>query len=169
MPPQKNSGNKSVKRESGVVSKNRKFIQCFLEDVREETNLSDVFVARIIKKMGNGRLQAFYVDDKQRPHIVQTIIRGSFRGKGKRSVWIDENSVVILADSGISGSAEFEIMAVLSGDEVRDLRKLKEVDPRIIATNIMDSSQLMSDIPVVSETGFEFDNIEPTEEDINDI
>jgi hypothetical protein len=169
MPPQKNSGNKSVKRESGVVSKNRKFIQSFLEDVREETNLTDVFVARIIKKMGNGRVQAFYVDNKHFPHIVQAIIRGSFRGKGKRSVWIDDNSIVILADSGIGGSAEYEIMAVLSPDEVRDLRKLKEIDPRILATNIIDTSQLMSDKPISSESGFEFDNIEPTEEEINDI
>jgi hypothetical protein len=157
MPPQKNSGNKSVKRESGVVLKNRKFIQAFLEDVREDSDVSDIYVARVMKKMGNGRMEVFYVDNKQHPHVVQSIIRGSFRGKGKRSVWIDDNSVVIIADSGIGGSAAFEIMAVLSQDEIHDLKKTKEVDPRILAMNIMDTAQLMSDQPMIPENGFEFD------------
>jgi hypothetical protein len=157
MPPQKNSGNKSVKRESGVVLKNRKFIQTFLEDVREESDVSDIYIARVMKKMGNGRMEVFYVDNKQHPHVVQAIIRGSFRGKGKRSVWIDDNSVVFIADSGIGGSAEFEIMAVLSADEIRDLRKMKEVDQRILAMDITDTNQLMSDRPMIPENGFEFD------------
>lgn len=169
MPPQKNSGNKSVKRESGVVMKNRKFIQTFLQDVREESDTSDIYIARVLKKMGNGRMEVFYVDSKQHPHVVQAIIRGSFRGKGKRYVWIDDNSIVIIADSGIGGSAAFEIMAVLSQDEIHDLKKTKEVDPRILAMNITDSVQLMSDRPLITENGFEFDISEPIPEEEIDI
>lgn len=167
MPPQKNSGNKSVKRESGVVLKNRKFIQTFLQDVREESDVSDIHIARVIKKMGNGRMEVFYVDSKQHPHVVQAIIRGSFRGKGKRSVWIDDNSIVIIADSGIGGSAAFEIMAMLSPDEIHELKKTKEVDPRILAINVTDSAQLMSDQPLKLENGFEFDISENKEEEID--
>jgi hypothetical protein len=169
MPPQKNSGNKSVKRESGVVLKNRKFIQTFLQDVREESDTSDIYVARVLKKMGNGRMEVFFVDSKQHPHVVQAIVRGSFRGKGKRSVWIDDNSVVIIADSGIGGSAAFEIMAVLSQDEIHELKKTKEVDPRILAMNLMDTAQLMSDKPLVSENGFEFDISESKQDEEIDI
>jgi hypothetical protein len=167
MPPQKNSGNKSVKRESGVVLKNRKFVSAFLEDMREESDTSDIYIARVLKKMGNGRMEVFYVDSKQHPHVVQSIIRGSFRGKGKRSVWIDENSIVIIADSGIGGSGEFEIMALLSPDEMHEIKKIKEVDARIFATDIMDTNQLMSDRPLVVENGFEFDISENKEEDID--
>jgi hypothetical protein len=156
MPPQKNSGNKGAKRETGVSAKNNKFIQFFLDDVRKEGGVEDVHVARILKKMGNGRVQIFYVDEKSKPQTVQGVIRGSFRGKGKRSVWIEENSIVIIADSGIGGSAEFEVMAVLSPDQVRDLRKEKDIDPRILAMGVTDTEQLMSDKPLVSGE-FEFD------------
>jgi hypothetical protein len=169
MPPQKNSGNKSVKKESGVVVKNRKFIRSFVDEMREESDVSDIYVARVLKRMGNGRMEVFYLDNQHRPHMTQAIIRGSFRGRGKRSVWIDENSIVIVADSGLGGSAEFEIMALLSSDEIRDIRKVKELDPRILATDVMDASQLMTDQPSLAEPGFEFDNVVQTEADIDNI
>ena len=101
--------------------------------------------------------------------MTQAIIRGSFRGRGKRSVWIDENSIVIVADSGLGGSAEFEIMALLSSDEIRDIRKVKELDPRILATDVMDASQLMTDCPILSEPGFEFDGANQAEVDVDNI
>lgn len=149
--------------------KNRKFIQTFLQDVREESDTSDIYIARVLKKMGNGRMEVFFVDSKQHPHVVQAIIRGSFRGKGKRSVWIDDNSIVIIADSGIGGSAAFEIMAMLSTDEIHELKKTKEVDPRILAINVTDTAQLMSDQPLKVENGFEFDTSENKEDEEIDI
>jgi len=165
MPPQKNSGNKGAKRETGVSTKNKNFIRSFLDEVRDEGNVTNVYVARILKKMGNGRVQAFFVDADTRPHSVQAVIRGSFRGKGKRSVWIEDNSIVILSDSGIGGSAEFEIMALLSNDEVRDLRKVTTIDPRVLATSITDSDQLMSNKIVIPDAGFEFEE----EKEISDM
>jgi len=156
MPPQKNTGNKGAKRETGVSMKNKRFIQSFLDDIRAEGGVADVYVSRIIRKMGKGRVEAFYVDSSQKPHTVQAVIRGSFRGKGKRSVWIDDNAIVMIADSGIGGSAEFEVVAVLSPEQLRDLRKETELDPRVIAFDVVDSEVLMSDKPL-HEGGFEFD------------
>jgi len=168
MPPQKNSGNKGAKRETSVSVKNRDFAQDYLEDVRSN-DAEGVFVARVLKKMGNGRVQAFYVDNKSTPHLVQAVIRGSFRGRGKRSVWIEDNSIVLIADSGIAGSAEFEVMALLSSAQIHDLRKAKEFDPRILALDIVDGEQLMSSICKVLDSGFEFAEEEEEEIDINAI
>jgi len=167
MPPQKNTGNKGAKRETGVSIKNRKFIQSFLDDIRKEGNVADVYVSRIMRKMGNGRVEAFFVDEKKQPRTVQAVIRGSFRGKGKRSVWIDDNAIVMIADSGIGGSAEFEVVAVVSPEQLRDLRKETEVDPRVVAFGIVDSAVLMSDIPLNDDGGFEFEAAENVEEEIN--
>jgi hypothetical protein len=172
MPPQKNSGNKGAKRETGVSVKNNKFIQSFLDDVRKEGNVKDVYVARILKKMGNGRVEAFYVDEKSKPFTVQAVIRGSFRGRGKRSVWIEDNSIVIIVDSGIGGSAEFEVMALLSPDQVRELRKAKDIDPRILALGVTDAELLTSGKPLELDEGFVFENSEGEEDsevDIDDI
>jgi hypothetical protein len=171
MPPQKNTGNKGAKRETGVSMKNRKFVQSFFDDIRNEGSVADVYVSRILKKMGNGRVEAFYVDSEKKPQTVQAVIRGSFRGKGKRSVWIEDNAIVIIADSGIGGSAEFEIVAVLSPEQLRDLRKEMEIDPRVTAFEVVDTEILMSDKPI-DEGGFEFETPEEpelTENQIDDI
>lgn len=165
MHPQKNTGNKGAKRETGVSMKNRKFIQSYLDDIRKEGSVDDVYVSRIIKKMGNGRVEAFYVDDSNTPHTVQAVIRGSFRGRGKRSVWIEDNAIVMIADSGIGGSAEFEVVAVLSPEQLRDLRKEMDIDPRVIAFEVVDTQILMSDKPL-NDGGFEFEA--PEEPEITD-
>jgi hypothetical protein len=117
--------------------------------------------------MGNGRVEAFYVDADKKPQTVQAVIRGSFRGKGKRSVWIEDNAIVIIADSGIGGSAEFEVVAVLSPEQLRDLRKETEIDPRVIAFEVVDSEALMSDKPINIEGGFEFEDTDENEDEIN--
>jgi len=167
MPPQKNSGNKGAKRETGVSTKNKRFIQSFLDDIRSEGTVTDVYVSRIMRKMGNGRVEVFYVDSAKTPHTVQAVIRGSFRGKGKRSVWIEDNSIVMIADSGIGGSAEFEVVAVLSPEQLRDLRKETEVDPRVVAFGVVDTTVLMSDNPLENKDGFDFEEAEEEEEEIN--
>jgi len=164
MPPQKNAGNKGAKRETGVSVKNRKFIQSFLEDTRKEGGVDDVYVSRIIRKMGNGRVEAFFVDKTNKPRLVQAVIRGSFRGRGKRSVWIDDSAIVMIADSGIGGSAEYEVVAVLSPEDIRDLRNETPIDPRILAVEVLDTAVLLSDKPL-NEGGFEFEAPEKKEEE----
>ena len=58
-------------------------------------------------------------------------------------------------------------MAVLSPEEMHELKKMQEVDARIFATDIMDSTQLMSDRALIVENGFEFDISEQKEEEID--
>lgn len=164
MPPQKNSGAKASKRVSGVQAKNARFIQSFMGDIRKEGKADDVYVARVIARLGNGRMEVFYMDASSRPQTVQAVIRGSFRGKGKRSVWIDIGTIVVIADSGIAGSAEFEIMAILSADEIRDLRKEIEIDARIFELDNRDKEMLKSERQTVSD-GFEFEKAEELEDD----
>ena len=167
MPPQKNSGAKSSKRVSGVESKNARFIQAYLDDIRRNQSTENVYVARIIARLGDGRMDAFYLDENKRPQTTQVVIRGSFRSKGKRSVWIEIGSIVIIASSGIPGSAEFGIMAILSQDDLNSLKREITFDPRILDTANVDKSILKSDV-VLPDGGFEFDTAEE-EIDIDDI
>jgi hypothetical protein len=172
MPPQKNSGNKGAKRETGASSKNRRFVQNFLDDLRAEGVVADVHIARILRKMGNGRMEVFYVDNAKKNTkgaVTQAKIPGKFSGRGKHSVWIDVGTFVAVADSGISGSAEFEIVAVFTPDQMRDISKEFSVDPRILAVDITDATQLTSRNMQKSEqtNGYEFDAIAENEEDVN--
>ena len=173
MPPQKNSGNKGSKRETPASSTNRKFVQNFLDDMRAEGNVENVHIGRIIKKMGNGRMEVFYVDNtrkKETGQVTQAQIPGRFSGRAKHSVWIDVGTFVAVADSGISGSAEFEIVAVFSPDQMRDIRKEFNVDPRILAVDVTDGSQLKSNkMNIGQDTGYEFDKIAEDDEEEVDI
>ena len=108
MPPQKNSGNKGAKRETGASVKNRKFVQNFLDDLRKDGTVADVHIARILRKMGNGRMEVFYVDrtkKTERGTVTQAKIPGKFSGRGKHSVWMDVGTFVAVADSFASRSS----------------------------------------------------------------
>ena len=138
MASQKNSGNRGSKRESGVSFKNKRMIQNILDDFRTEGEI-DVHIGRVTKKFGNGRVEVVYILNDE-IIISQANIRGSFRGKGKHSVWIDIGSIVALNDTGIG---YVEINAVLTKDQARDL----EVDPRIID---MDGKEIKDENAFVS-------------------
>ena len=160
MPPQKNTGNRGAKRETGVSFKNKKFIQDFIEDARKDGQVDEIFIGRVTKKMGNGRMEVFYVE-KDHPKLVSSIIRGTFRGRGKHSVWIDVGSYVAIAATGVGGSLAYEIVAVLSIDQVREISQHIELDPRIIDATAVSS--------IVEVHGFEFDNKSEEEVDVDNI
>jgi hypothetical protein len=135
MPPQKNSGNKKFKRQSGLEMKNRKFIQTMMSDLKADGKLDeDIHIARVMKRLGNGRMEVFYVTSFEnektgeielRTHNAQAVIRGSFRGRGKHDVWIDVGSVVVIADTGVG---ILEITALLTREQAKEF----DVDPRIV-------------------------------------
>lgn len=60
MPPQKNSGTKAQKRESGTTKKNNDFVAKILYDLGKGDNMNDIYIARVSKKFGNGRFEIEY-------------------------------------------------------------------------------------------------------------
>ena len=173
MPPQKNAGNRSAKKESEISAKNRRFKQDFLHDLRAEGGVENVYIARVLRKMGDGRMEVFYVRPvgkagETRGVVAQAVIRGSFRGRGKRSVWIDVGSFTAVAETGLGGSIGLEIVAVFSPDEMRDISKEFDVDARVLAVDSTDGAVLLSSkMTSTNNTGYEFDAI--GEVDVDDI
>jgi hypothetical protein len=169
MPPQKNSGAKKSSRVSGVSKKNGRFIQEFMDELQAEGNVASIHVARVTRTMGNGRVEVYFISknpdtSEVRGNLDQAIIRGSFRGRSKRDVWIDIGTIVAVADSGLKGSATLEIMAVFSQDQVRELRKDPGVDPRTFVSERVETGRIEATLP--PEDGFEFDG-GPPEEEVN--
>ena len=97
------------------------------------------------RKLGNGRVEVFYVakekektfdhegneieKDVYKSYEKQATIKGSFRGRGKHSVWIDVGTAVAVADAGLG---HLMIMAVLTRDQLQDIAKTSYVDERIL-------------------------------------
>lgn len=153
MPPQKNSGTKGAKRESGTSMKNKRFVNDLLSDLKNEEDVEDIYIARVSKKLGNGRLETeFYTKDQATDqiahHTKHAVIPGRFRGKGKHSVWIDVGSVVALGDAGVG--ADLIIMAVLTRQQLKEISKSMYIDERIMNA---DSSKADE-----ADDGFEFED-----------
>lgn len=177
MPPQKNSGNRGAKRETGASKKNRMFIQDFMDDMRKEGHVDDVYIGRVLRRLGDKRMEVFYtetVKNDQKGRVVQAKIPGKFSGKAKHSVYIDIGTFVAVANTGVSGSAEYEIVAVFSPDQMRDISKEFKLDPRVLAVDNTDAQQLVTTkMSSKDEVGYDFDvigeNDDEDELDIDDI
>lgn len=178
MPPQKNSGNKKGRRDTGASVKNRKFIGNLMSDLSQNDHVEDVYLGRVTRKLGNGRVEVFYVAKEKektfdsegndvekevyRSYQKQATIKGSFRGRGKHSVWIDVGSAVAVADAGLG---DLTIMAVLTREQLQDIANTSYVDERILKETVVDGA-LKEDDAIVFDQNAE-DDI--SDGDIDDI
>lgn len=150
------SGHKAQRNSEGSKARhNREFIDDLLDDYRKGEDTKGVYVGRVLRRMGNGRMEVFYIREvvdeedesglatdsapvrKVRKQDVQQIIpmRGGLRGKAKKTVWVDIDSLVMIADTGLSG-ATHEIVAVFSPEQVARYQRLfPDADERLFLKN----------------------------------
>lgn len=168
--PQKNNGKRAAAKVSGATKKNNNLIRNLLDDFGED-DANNIFIGRVIKKLGNGRMQVFYTtkneDGEIQPHLDQAAIRGNMRGRSKRSLWIDIGTIVIISKTeDFSGPKSFEIIGVVGEDQLDKIKEAAQLDPRVLAVDITDEASLMTAIKKDKEEGgFEFSNEE--EKDVN--
>lgn len=168
--PQKNNGKRAAAKVSGATKKNNSLISNLLDDLNED-DANNIFIGRVIKKLGNGRMQVFYTtkneDGDIQPQLDQASIRGNMRGRSKRSLWIDIGTIVIVSKTEqFKGSKSFEIIGVVGEDQLDKIKEAAQLDPRVLAVDITDEASLMTAIKKEKEEGgFEFSNEE--EKDVN--
>ena len=122
--------------EGSKARHNREFIEDLLDDYKRGEKTDGVYVGRVMRRMGCGRMEVFYMAKKgEREEGVEQIIpmRGGLRGKAKKTVWVDVGSLVMLAETGLSGTTH-EIVAVFSPEQVAQYRRLfPKADERLFA------------------------------------
>jgi hypothetical protein len=117
------SGHKAQRNAEGSKARNnRTLVDAYLEDVRDGASTKGVYVGRILKRMGSGRMQVFYMGEKGGVEQI-IVMRGGLRGKAKRTVWVDVDSVVLIAETELAGTTH-EIIAVFSETQVNLYKKL---------------------------------------------
>jgi hypothetical protein len=179
------SGHKAQRNSEGSKARNNRcLVDDLLDDIRNGEDVRDVHVARVTKRMGCGRMEVFYLEEvveekkkddwltgeksvtkKVEQRVVQQIVpmRGGLRGKGKRTVWVDLDSLVMIAETGLAGTTH-EIVAVFSPEQVSKLRRLKpDMDERYFLKGTTDAASKQ-------EAGFEFEEERADEEvDVDNI
>ncbi len=134
------SGHKAQRNsESSKARANRTIVDNLLDDYRDGMNTDDVYVGRVLRRMGCGRMEVFYTytdlseeEGRRRVEVTQIVpMRGGLRGKGKKDVWVDPGSLVVIAATGLAQTTH-EIVAVFTSGQIARLRKLKsDLDPRL--------------------------------------
>lgn len=123
------SGHKAQSNSEGSKARNnRVFVDELLDDIRNKENTDGVFVGRVLRRMGSGRMEVMYFKPDVELGGTQSVtqimpMRGGLRGKGKHTVWVDLDAVVMVAETGLAGTTH-EIVAVFSAEQVAKYRKL---------------------------------------------
>lgn len=155
--------------EGSKARHNREFIDDLLDDYKKNEKTDGVYVGRILRRMGCGRMEVFYLVPKledgietRRMEPVQQIMpmRGGLRGKAKKTVWVDVDSLVMLAETGLGGTTH-EIIAVFSVDQIERYRKLfPDADERLFLKNgALESEDAGGGIVFTVEEEVDVDNI----------
>lgn len=176
------SGHKAQRNSEGSKARhNREFIDDLLDDYRKGEKTDGVFVGRVTRRMGSGRMEVFYIketidkDDEEtlamdlapapkkapkvRKEATQMIIpmRGGLRGKAKKTVWVDIDSLVMFAETGLAGTTH-EIIAVFSPEQVARYRKLfPDADERLFLKGGAESTESKEDGVIFEEEEDEID------------
>lgn len=126
------SAHKAQRNSEGSKARNNRcLVDALLDDLAGGEKIRDVYVARVMKRMGSGRMQVFYTNAENHGTEMIVPMRGGLRGKGKGTVWVDTGSLVMVAETGLSGLTH-EIVAVFSETQVARYKKLvPEADPRL--------------------------------------
>merc|ERR550539_1865645 len=78
--------------------------------------------AQVTKMLGNGRLEAFCFDGKQRQcHI---------RGKMRKKVWVNKEDIILLGLRDFQDN-KADVIYKYKPDEIRELKKMKQLPERM--------------------------------------
>jgi hypothetical protein len=158
----RHSGDSSKRKSDGVVSD---YIYD-LKQLRKDEQLDDeIYVARVIKTLGNARIEVVYSHD-DKVFVGQAKIPGRFTGRARKSMMVSPGIFILVAKTGVIGALALEMVAIVSREE---LSKIQELVP--IHTNVTSAVTDTSDLQTrttAKEDGFEFEGRED-EVDVDNI
>ena len=150
-----------------AIASNKKQNLELVDDIKNAELDDSIHIGRIIKTMGFGQCKVFYLN-KGTPCIAVATIRGKFgRGGAKRAVPIRTGSIVVLADTQLTGPSRYQIISMLDQDNLQTIRKHKKIDARLLDITLVDESAIMTIRTIADDDGYEFDAEIETEVDVD--
>ena len=140
------SGHRSQRNSEGNKARNNRVKgDLLLEDISDGTETKGVMVARVMKRLGCGRMEVCHFNDKGEAFMLTAPLRGGLRGKGKKTVWVDIDSLVVVAETDL-GRKTHEIISVLTLEQTARYRKLvPTADPRLFMKSGAETTESVED------------------------
>jgi hypothetical protein len=155
------SGHKAQRNSEGSKERNnRRLVDTLLDDYLDGEKIEDVFIGRVVRRLGCGRMEVFFVNNDKQGVTMNIPLRGGMRGKGKKSVWVDLDSLVMIAETGLAG-ATHEIVGVLTDTHIARYKKVyPNADVRLFIKSATAESKM-------EDETFEFEKECSVEEEVN--
>jgi hypothetical protein len=153
------SGHRSQRNsESNKTKANNHLNDSLLDDLLNDEKTDGVHVARVMRRLGSGMMECFFVVEeevggKKRmvDKLVHAPLRGGLRGRGKKDVWIDVGSVILLANTGLGGTP-WKIMSVFNEKQIARYQEVvPSADKRIFARAATDAPTEEGGIEFITE------------------
>jgi hypothetical protein len=134
------------------VNKSDPIVRNYIDDLRKK-DTEHVHLARCLKRLGDGRVEVVYCVG-ERGVIAQVVIPGRFRGRAKHSSFVDVGSFLLIAETGVTGPAALEMIALISDAQIATINDVAPIDKRVLAK---DTDKEAIETGKTNDDGFEFD------------
>lgn len=142
------------------TNKSDPIVRNYIEDLRKN-DTAYVHIARCLKRLGDGRVEVVYCVG-EKGNIAQVIIPGRFRGRAKHSSFVDVGSYLLIAETGVSGPASLEMIALISDIQLETINKIAAIDKRVLSK---ENDKETLEAGKTNDDGYVFDRSAPVVED----
>lgn len=158
----RHSGDSSKRKSDNLVSD-------YIYDLKKlktgEKLDDEVYVARVIKTLGNARIEVVY-SHGEKVFVAQAKIPGRFTGRARKSMLVSPGTFLLVAKTGVVGALALEMVAIVSRDELLKIQELIPVHANV-TSDVTDTGELQTRT-TAKEDGYVFEGREE-EVDIDNV
>jgi len=154
----RHSGDSSKRKSDGIVSD-------YIYDLKKKEMDDEIYVARVIKNLGNARIEVVYSHD-EKVFVGQAKIPGRFTGRARKSMLVSPGTFLLVAKTGVVGALALEMMAIVSREELVKIQELIPLHANVTSV-VTDTSELQTRT-TAKDDGYVFEGHED-EVDIDNI
>ena len=155
----RHSGDSSKRKSDDMVSG---YIYDLKHKKKGDEPDDEVYVARVIKTLGNARIEVVYSHD-EKVFVAQAKIPGRFTGRAKKTMMVSPGIFILIAKTGLTGPLALEMIAIVSRDELAKIQDLIPVHANVVSL-VTDAGELQTRTNA-KEDGFIFEGQEEVDID----
>jgi hypothetical protein len=139
---------KKTKRQLEMEGKNNGFLQKYIDDIIAGENLDDIHVGRVLRKLGNGRVEVAYINKTtNKVEIEQTVTKKNLRGKTRHDTKVVDIGSVVVVSVDPSINYRQIVGAIIDPHYIKKMK----IDERLLNDASVDTGKVV-------EAGFEFEH-----------
>jgi hypothetical protein len=147
----RHSGDSSKRKSDGIVSD---YIYDLKHKKKGDEPEDEVYVARVIKTLGNARIEVVYSHD-DKVFVGQAKIPGRFTGRAKKTMMVSPGTFILVAKTGVTGALALEMMAIVSREDVARIQDMIPIHANVTSV-VTDTSELQTRT-TAKDDGFVFE------------